>query len=348
MIDLSTKYMGIKLKNPIIIGASNLVQEAKNLKKLEEIGASAIIYKSLFEEQIQLESLEMQQDMEAYKDWDPEHATLFPDLEHAGPAEYLLNLREAIETVKIPIIASLNAVYENSWLEYAKKIGETGAAGLELNFYHHNNDFDKVPNQIEQEQLQILKKIKETINIPVSVKLSPYYTNTLRMVKQFDRAGADAFILFNRLFQPDIDIEKEEHHFPYNFSSRNDNRLALRYAGLLYKKVKGSVCSNTGIHSGSDMIKMLLAGADTVQIVSTLYRKGITHIATMLSSMEEWMIDKGYDKLDDFRGKLSNKNMQHDLHAYKRAQYVDILLKSENFNKYHPKDEEEMNWEDRW
>ena len=348
MIDLTTKYMGLTLKNPIIIGASNLVQDVKNLKKLEEVGASAIVYKSLFEEQIQLESFEMQQDLESYSDWDPEHATLFPDLEHAGPAEFLLHLQEARDTVNIPLIASLNAVYESSWIEYAKRISETGVSALELNFYHHNNVFDKTAAQIENEQLQILKKVKEVVKIPVSVKLSPYYTNTLKMVKQFDRAGAEAFVMFNRLFQPDIDIESEEHHFPYNFSNRNDNRLALRYAGLLYQKVRGSICSNTGIHSGSDLIKMLLAGADTVQVVSTLYRKGIMHIATMLGALEEWMEDKGYKNIKEFKGKLSAKNTKHDLFAYKRAQYVDILLKSENFNKYHPKNEQEMKWEDRW
>ena len=348
MIDLSTKYMGITLKNPIIVGASNLVQDVKNLKKLEQVGASAIVYKSLFEEQIQLESLEMQHDLESYENWDPEHATLFPDLEHAGPAEFLVHLKEAREAVQIPLFASLNAVYEASWIDYAKKISETGVAGIELNFYHHENDFDKTPDQIEKEQLHILKKVKEVVDIPVSVKLSPYYTNSLRMVKQFDRAGADAFILFNRLFQPDIDIENEEHHFPYNFSSRNDNRLALRYAGLLYNNVRGSICSNTGIHSGSDVIKMLLAGADAVQVVSTIYRKGISHIATMLGALEEWMIEKGYEKLSDFQGNLSSKKMQHDLFTYKRAQYVDILLKSEKFNKYHPKSEGELNREEQW
>ncbi|MBT33669.1 MAG: dihydroorotate dehydrogenase [Thalassobius sp.] len=347
-MDLSTKYMGITLKNPIIVGASNLVQDVKNLKKLEQVGASAIVYKSLFEEQIQLESLEMQNDLESYENWDPEHATLFPDLEHAGPAEFLMHLKEAREVLNIPLFASLNAVYEASWIDYAKKISETGVAGIELNFYHHENDFDKTSEQIENEQLHILKKVKEVVNIPVSVKLSPYYTNTLRMVKQLDRAGADAFIMFNRLFQPDIDIEKEEHHFPYNFSSRNDNGLALRYAGLLHSKIRGSICSNTGIHSGSDVIKMLLAGADAVQVVSTIYRKGISHIATMLGALEEWMIENGYESLSDFKGKLSSKKTQHDLFTYKRAQYVDILLKSENFNKYHPKSEGELTREEQW
>ena len=260
----------------------------------------------------------------------------------------MLHLQEARDTVNIPLIASLNAVYESSWIEYAKRISETGVSALELNFYHHNNVFDKTAAQIENEQLQILKKVKEVVKIPVSVKLSPYYTNTLKMVKQFDRAGAEAFVMFNRLFQPDIDIESEEHHFPYNFSNRNDNRLALRYAGLLYQKVRGSICSNTGIHSGSDLIKMLLAGADTVQVVSTLYRKGIMHIATMLGALEEWMKDKGYKNIKEFKGKLSAKNTKHDLFAYKRAQYVDILLKSENFNKYHPKNEQEIKWEERW
>jgi dihydroorotate dehydrogenase (fumarate) len=171
------------------------------------------------------------------------------------------------------------------------------------------------------------------------VKLSPFYTNTLGHIIELDRSGADGFVLFNRLFQPDIDIQKEEHHFPYNFSTENDNRLALRYAGILHGKTKGSICCNTGIMTGADVIKMLLAGANAVQIVSAVYKKGMHHISHMLQELETWMDKKGYNKLDDFRGKLSRDRLS-DPFAYKRAQYVDILMKSETFVQYHPKDED--------
>ncbi|MBX2843480.1 MAG: dihydroorotate dehydrogenase-like protein [Flammeovirgaceae bacterium] len=347
MANLKTKYMGISLKNPVIVGASNLVQDVKNLQKIEEAGAAAIIYKSLFEEQIQLESLEMQNQLDTYQDWDPEHATLFPDLEHAGPAEYIMHLKDARAAVKIPLIASINAVYEDSWVEYAKKLEATGVNGLELNFYANNTDFLKAEKDIEAEQVNILKKVKAAVKIPVSVKLSPFYTNTLKHIVKLDRNGASAFILFNRLFQPDIDIQKEEHHFPYNFSSQNDNRLAIRYAGLLYGHIGGSICSNTGIHTGEDAIKTLLAGADTVQVVSALYKKGIGYLSTIIADIEKWMNTKGYKSIKDFQGKLSAKNDPSPF-TYKRAQYVDILMKSENFETFHPKGNKEISWEDRW
>jgi Dihydroorotate dehydrogenase len=170
----------------------------------------------------------------------------------------------------------------------------------------------------------------------VFVKLSPFYTNTLRVIDKMDQAGTDGFVLFNRLFQPDIDIDKVEHFFPYNFSSENDNRLALRYAGLLHNKVNASVIANTGILTGKDVVKMLLAGADAVQVVSAIYKKGIHHIATMLEEIESWMKNHDYSELQQFQGVLSKENLS-DPFAYKRAQYVDILMKSEVFMQYHPK-----------
>jgi len=332
MVNLSTKYMGISLKNPIVVGASNLVQDVKNLRKLEEAGAGAIVYKSLFEEQIQLESLEMQHDLQSYSHWDAEKASIFPDLQHAGPAEFLHHLKRARQEVSIPLIASLNAVYEESWVEYAQKLAETGVDGLELNFYANANKLNEKPLEIETRQVEILKKIKSVVKLPVSVKLSPYYTNTLRMVYKLDRANADGFVLFNRLFQPDIDIEKEVHTHPYNFSTSNDGGLALRYAGMLHGEVHGSVVASTGILTGEDMVKMLLAGADAVQVVTALYKKGFGQIGNMLEFLEQWMETKGYTQLSDFRGKLSRKATKNPF-TYKRAQYVDILMHSDELFK---------------
>ena len=335
MIDLSTKYMGIPLKNPIVVGASNLVQDVKNLKKLEDAGAAAIVYKSLFEEQIQLESLEMQNELQAWDNWNAEQTSMFPDIEHAGPAEHLMKLKEACNLVNIPIIASLNAIHEESWVNYAIKIAETGVAGLELNFYADSHRISEKGSEIEKLQIETLRKVKAATNIPISVKISPYYTNISRMVYKLDRVNAGGFVLFNRLFQPDIDIEKEEHHFPYNFSSQNDNRLALRYAGLLYGEVQGSIIASTGIMEGSDVIKMLLAGADNVQVVTALYRKGFHQINSMLAAIEAWMKEKGYSSLADFRGKLSRKALKNP-YTYKRAQYVDILMHSDQIFKQVP------------
>lgn len=341
MSDLSTQYLGLKLKNPLIIGASNLVMDSSNLLRLEEAGASAIVYKSLFEEQIQLESYALEEETGLYEDWDAEHASIFPKLGHAGPEEHLLRLRRMKELLTIPVIGSLNCVYEDTWEEYALKMADTGIDALEVNFYANVIDPQKTGNSIIGDQINILKRIKKAVNIPISVKLSPYYTNTLQVIHQMNDAGADGFVLFNRLFQPDIDIEKEEHHFPYNFSSSKDHRLALRYAGLLHNTIKASICSNTGIMTGEDVIKLILAGADTVQIVSAIYKKGFSHIPHMLDEINNWMKEKKYKKLDDFRGKLSKVNMT-DPFAYKRAQYVDILLKSELHMEYHPKEGDDL------
>jgi dihydroorotate dehydrogenase (fumarate) len=334
MANLSVTYMGLQLKNPFIVGASNLVTDLRNLKKMEEAGAAAIVYKSLFEEQIQLEDLEMEQAMQEYAERNAEMLSLFPDLSHAGPAEYLVQLEKACQAVSIPVIASLNAVYDESWVEYAQKIQKAGAAALELNFYAVPVEFTKTAAEIEDLQIATLKAVKAAVKIPVSVKLSPYYTNILHLISRMDEAGASAFVLFNRLYQPDFDTEKEAQHFPYNLSHEEDNRLPLRYAGLLYGNVKASVCANSGIFTGMDAVKMILAGADCVQVVSTLYKNQIGVIAKMIAETEAWMDAKNYASLNDFRGKLSRKNSK-DPYAYKRAQYVDILLKSDSiFNRY--------------
>ena len=334
-MNFETKYLGLSLKNPIIVGASNLVTDVKILKKLEEAGAAAIVYKSLFEEQINLENLQLEEDLTQYDDRHAEMTSLFPsDVYEAGPDEFLMHFKEAREAVNIPLIASLNAVFDDTWYEYAKKLEEAGADALELNFYNNPREFDLEGRAIIKEELDVIKGVKEVVNIPVSVKLSPYYTNILYTVKEMENVGAQGFVLFNRLFQPDIDINREEMHFPYNLSQEQDNRLPLRYAGVLYGNTKADVCANSGIFTGEDVIKMLLAGANVVQVVSTLYKHGPQQISKMLEDMEIWMANKEYANINEFRGNLSKKSVK-DPYAYRRAQYVDILMKSgEIFKKY--------------
>jgi dihydroorotate dehydrogenase (fumarate) len=334
-MDLTTKYMGIELKNPIIIGASNLVTDIDFVKKLEDSGAAAIVYKSLFEEQVQLENLEHHQSKEEYGDRHPEMTSMMPDIEHAGPEEFLYNIAKVKQAIGIPLIASFNAVYDDTWYEYAKKLESTGIDALELNFYSIPREFDIDDNSILKEQLDTLEGVKKAVDIPVSVKLSPFYTSPLYCMGEMDKLGVDGFVLFNRLFQPDIDTESEKLHYPYLLSNEEDNRLTLRFAGLLHGNIKASVCSNTGIFSGTDVVKMILAGADCVQVVSTIYKHGPKVVAKMLKEMEEWMSSKGYEKLDDFRGKLSKNNIK-DPYAYRRAQYVDILMRSEEIFKKYP------------
>jgi dihydroorotate dehydrogenase (fumarate) len=335
MANLTTKYMGLNLKNPVIVGASNLVKEIDNIKKMEDAGAAAVVYKSLFEEQIELERLQLSEELNQYNERHAEMISLFPDIEHAGPTEHLMNLRKAAEAVTIPVIASLNCTFEDTWIDYAKAIEQTGVNAIELNFYSIPGDFKKEEKGIVNEQLDIINHVKKNLKIPVSVKLSPFYTNVLNVIQVMYFEGVDGFVLFNRLFQPDINIEKEEHHFPYHLSHEEDNRLALRYIGLLAGEINGSICANTGIFNGKDVIKMLLAGADCVQVVSTLYKNGIEQVTNILTEIEEWMDRKDYDTIDKFRGKLSKKQMKDPL-VYKRAQYVDILMKSEEIFKKYP------------
>jgi dihydroorotate dehydrogenase (fumarate) len=335
-MDLKTTYMGVDLKNPLIVGASNLVTDMGAMQKIEDEGASAIVYKTLFEEQIHLENL---QNYHAQEDYAARHAEMadapYPEFEDAGPETFLANLKAAASTLKIPLFASLNCVYDETWEEYAKKIEDTGVAGLELNFYSIPRDFEIDGRSIITEQLDLLEKVKKAVKIPIAVKLSPYYSNPLHVILEMDKRGANGFVLFNRLFQPEIDIDLEEHYFPYNLSTQNDNRIALRFAGLLYDEIKADVCANTGIFTGEDVISMLLAGADVVQVVSTIYKNGIGQISTILGEIETWMKNKNYKTIDEFRGKLSRKTLK-DPFTYKRAQYVDILMKSEEIFKKYP------------
>ncbi|OFY57900.1 MAG: dihydroorotate dehydrogenase [Bacteroidetes bacterium RBG_13_46_8] len=335
MVDLRTKYLGIELKNPVILGASNLVTNRDILKRAEDAGVAAIVYKSLFEEQIQLEAAQLDDELEEYNERNAEMVKLFPTIAHAGPEEHLMNLRKAKESVKVPVIASLNAIYTESWVEYAQLLEQTGVDALELNFFYVPRETQLDGRDVTQQQLEVIKAVKSKVKLPVSIKLSPFYANPLNAVSQMDKLGVNGFVLFNRLFQPDIDIEKQQHFSPFNLSNPEDNKLSLRFAGLLYGTISASICSNTGIYSGADAIKMILAGADCVQMVSTIYKNKVEYIKTVVGDIQTWMESKGYAKLEDFRGKLSNKKT-NDPFVYKRAQYIDLLLKSESIFKKYP------------
>jgi dihydroorotate dehydrogenase (fumarate) len=327
MADLKTRYMGLELKNPIIIGACNFVTDTDNLIKIEKAGAAAIVYKSLFEEQVQLESLEFYERKTEYSERNAEMINLYP-VAISGTSdivEHVNALKRAKNSIKIPVFASINAVLSDTWIEYAKKLEETGVDGLELNFYSIPQKVGNAYIDIEKKQIQILKEVRSAVNIPVSVKLSPFYTNPMKHISDLGTAGADAVVLFNRLFQPDIDVQTEEHHFPYSLSNSEDNRLPLRFAGLLFGNTSASICANTGIMNGSDVIKMILAGADCVRIVSTIYLNQIEVISSIISDIEKWMDSKGYGTIESFRGKLSEKNSQNKL-PYQRSQYMDFMM----------------------
>ncbi len=336
MANLKTMYMGIELRSPIIIGANNLVTSIDNLKRMEKAGAGAIVYKSIFEEQVQLEDLELFERTTEYNERNAEMIKLFPETgaNASDIKDHLTALKLAKDSLTIPVFASINALNTETWIEYAKKTEETGVDGIELNLYTMPEKSGKKHTDIEKDQVNIVSEVRSNVNIPVSAKISPYYSNPLQFISELEKAGANAFVLFNRLFQPDIDIESETHYFPYTLGNREDHRLPLRFSGLLYGNTKASVCASSGIITGSDVIKMLLAGADTVQVVSTIYLNQIEVVGSMLGELEKWMDNKGYKNIDSFRGKLSHKKVENKL-PYHRAQYMDFMMTtSEIMKKY--------------
>ena len=328
MVSLETSYIGIKLKNPIIAGASSLTGGIDSIKRIEEAGAAAIVIKSLFQEEIQLSKWKFDEYNNRYNDLHAEMTSHYPTLIHSGAKTHIYWVKKAKEAVGIPVIASINAVDDDVWVEYAKSLEETGVDGLELNFYSLPTVAGGASEKLEAKQLEILAKVKAAVSIPVGVKLSPNYTNILTFIDMLKQQGAAGVVLFNRLFQPDIDITEEVEKTSFDLSSSADNRLSLRWTALLGDVVKLDICSNTGIMNGEDVIKMLLAGASAVQVVSTLYKNDIEYISTIIRDVVDWMGDKGYNSIKDFKGKLS-KSRSNDPWAYERVHYIRQLLSKE-------------------
>ena len=327
MADLRTKYLGIELQNPVIAGASALTSNIQTIKRIEEAGAGALVISSLFEEQIQLSSFQMDEALHENDESFAEMTSMFPKIEHAGAETHLMWVKRAIEAVNIPVIASLNAVEKSSWVEYAQKLENTGVKALELNFYSLPLDFDQDGMSLEASLIDILRSIKSSVTIPISVKLSAFFTSPLHFIKKLDDIGVDGFVLFNRLFQPKINIEKEINDLSFDLSTPNDHRLPLRFAGMLHGKIKGDLCASNGIHTSVEAIELLLAGANVFQMVSSLFKNKIEYIGIVLDEIADWMDEKGYPTIDAYRGKLSKKNNPDPL-TYTRAKYVKVLRQS--------------------
>ncbi len=234
-------------------------------------------------------------------------------------------MKKSKAAVKVPVIASLNAVTVATWVEYAKKLADQGVDGLELNFFATPRDFDVGGARVEEEQLEAIAEVRRSVRLPVAVKASVFYSNPLNFLRRLDEAGVNGLVLFNRFFQPDVDPESESITMPMNYSSPADSRLPLRFAGLLYGRVKADVCASTGIATGADAAKMILAGASAVQVVTALYRSGVKAITHMRDDLEAWMQRRGYSSIDQARGKLSAKSAK-DPWIYTRAQYAKMLL----------------------
>ena len=325
---IKTKYMGLELRSPIIVGASEMTANVDKIKRLEENGAGAIVTKSLFEEEILLKNNKWREELTQYDDINAEMRNLFPDNDYDAAKEHLYWIHKTKEAVSIPVIASLNCVNKESWIEYAKELEKAGADGIEANMYSYSFGVTKNPVEIEDKRIGIIKELKKAVNIPVSIKISPHYTSIFTFGVLLDQAGCDGAVLFNRLFNPDIDIENEKEITRFQLTDSSRNGTTLRWIALLSGKINMSLCGSHGVATGEDVIKNLLVGADAVQVVSTLYRNGMEQIGTMEKTLVDWMDRKGYQSIDDFKGKLSRINVSNPW-AYERTQYIKMLLKGD-------------------
>ena len=317
MIDLKTNYMGLELKNPIVVSSSGLTSSINKIKKMEEFGAGAIVLKSLFEEQINYETgaLLTGNDYPEAEDYIRTYA------KNNSVSEYISLIKEAKKAVSIPIIASINCISSNDWTDFSKEIEEAGAAAIELNIFIL--PFDKEDSvSYERRYFDIITKVKEQTSLPVAVKIGYHFTNLIRFTEQLSAAGADGIVLFNRFYEPDIDIDNMKFCSAEIFSTPSDIRHSLRWVGLISGKLpKSEISASTGIHDAKGVVKQLLAGATTTQICSTLYNHSIEEIRTIISDLEKWMLGKGYQSVNDFRGKFSYEK-QKDASIYERSQFM--------------------------
>ena len=325
-MNLQTNYLGLELKNPIVPSAGPLSSEISNFKKFEDAGAAAVVMYSLFEEQIEHEAMELDYHTSVTAESHVEASSYFPtDVEFKlGPEEYLEHIRKAKKAVDIPIIGSLNGKSLGGWTDYAKKIEQAGADALELNIYRLATNPELTGYDVEKEYLDIVKQVKSSINIPIAVKLSPYFSSLSWMAKLFEEAGADGLVLFNRFYQPDIDLENLEVVPNVLLSTPMDMRLPLRWIGILYGKVNLDLAATSGIDTEKDVIKMIMAGAKVTQMLSSLLRNGIEHITDVLTKMIYWMEVNEYESLDQMRGSISHKNVA-DPSLFERANYMKVL-----------------------
>ncbi len=326
MADLSTTYLGLRLRTPLVPSSSILSIDKENIRRMEQHGASAVVLYSLFEEQLLLEEYELAKSLNQGTYSTPEALTYFPKLGSygVGPGRYLKHIEEAKKTVKIPVIASLNGATPGGWTAYAKKIEAAGADALELNIYSVPTDIDTTGAQVEEETLEIFRSVKAQLKIPVAVKLSPFYSNMANMAKRFSDAKADGLVLFNRFYQPDIDLEQREVVPRALLSTSMSLRLPLRWTAILRGKVKCSLAATSGIQQAEDALKLLMAGADVTMMCSALLKNGLPHLRKVEDDMARWMDNYEYDSVEQLKGSMSQEKCPEPS-AFERAQYIQTL-----------------------
>lgn len=326
MIDLSSTYMGLKLKNPLMPSASPLSRELGTVRRLEDAGASAIVVYSLFEEQIRHDADALSHHLEHGTESYAEATSYFPQVSDftMGPDEYLQHISRIKEAVDIPVIGSLNGTTVGGWTDYARKIEQAGADALELNIYHIATDPAKSGRDVEDLYLDILNAVKSSVNLPVAMKLGPYFSSLASMAQALDAAGANALVMFNRFYQPDIDLENLEVVPNLHLSSPHEIRLPLRWIAILHGRIRASLAATTGVHTAEDVLKLIMAGADVTQLCAVLMKRGVDVISSILLQVREWMEDHEYASLDQMRGSMSHKSCD-DPESFERANYMAAL-----------------------
>ncbi len=321
-MDLSVNYLGLKLKSPIVVGSSGLTFSIDRLKQIEQAGAGAVVLKSIFEEEIQNEFNQVIEQEARHDDANLEYLDYYDyKIKENNVNRYIDFIKAAKQEISIPIIASINCKSSHEWTFFAKKLQSAGADALEINLFTMPSDFSLSSEQVEQSYIDIIKKVKENITIPLAVKLSYHFADLASFVKRLSQSGVEGVVLFNRFFQPDFDIDNFK-VIPTNIlSNPADIAITLRWMSIFHGRLDCNLIASTGIHDGASLIKTLLAGADATQVVSTLYKNGVKYTATMLKELEAWMTKHGFNSIDEFKGKMSQKNSPNPA-EYERVQFM--------------------------
>jgi dihydroorotate dehydrogenase (fumarate) len=335
MVDLSTTYLGLQLKNPVVASASPISKKLDGIRSLEDSGAAAVVMYSLFEEQIVHESLALDHFLSRGSDTFAEAQSYFPDLQHynVGPEEYLNLIHQAKQAVHIPIIGSLNGVSTGGWIDYAKKIEQAGADALELNVYYLPTDPILTAQELEQTYIDLVKDVHAQIHIPLAVKLSPYFTALPNLCTRLVGAGASGLVMFNRFMQPDLDIETLEVTPNLVLSNSNELRLPLRWIAILYGRIQADLALTTGVHTAQDVLKAMMAGASVSMMASALLINGTKHISEVLSGIQDWMESFEYDSIQQMKGSMSQRSVAEPS-AFERANYMKALSSFDNRLRY--------------
>lgn len=323
---LSTEYMGLKLESPVVVSACTLSEDISNVLKMEDAGAGAIVMFSLFEEQISKDMASFDKVEQFTSNMFAEASDYFPGLDeyHVGPYEYLEKIYQAKTRTSLPIIGSLNGITNEGWIQYARQIEDAGADGLEVNIFFIPADIHSSGVQVEQRYIDIVKAIRQTVRIPIAVKLNPYFSAIGNMSRRLYDEGANALVLFNRFYQPDFDIDQLKVIPNLQFSDPAEIRLPLLWLAILHGRLPISLAATSGVNSEKEVVKYLLAGADVAMTASALYRNGIDYISVMNMGIRKWMQQMGFEKIEDFKGAMSQQNIS-DPTAYERANYIKVL-----------------------